>query len=76
VVGAASVQQARVCFERMEGFLAHEALEGMVTPAIWNSASRARGEAPVAGDPFGRFAYPRAEQHLVLGRPAKAGLSA
>jgi phage terminase large subunit-like protein len=31
VIGAAPVQQARVCFERMEGFLAHEALEGMVT---------------------------------------------
>jgi phage terminase large subunit-like protein len=31
VIGAASVQQARICFERMESFLAHEALEGMVT---------------------------------------------
>lgn len=31
VVGASSVQQARVAFERMEGFLAHEALQGMVT---------------------------------------------
>jgi phage terminase large subunit-like protein len=31
VIGAASRDQARVCFERMEGFLQHEALEGMVT---------------------------------------------
>jgi phage terminase large subunit-like protein len=31
VVGASSRDQARVAFERMESFLAHEALEGMVT---------------------------------------------
>jgi phage terminase large subunit-like protein len=31
VVGAASVQQARVCFERIEGFLAHPELEDEVT---------------------------------------------
>src|SRR5918995_2543537 len=30
VVGAASVQQARICFERMEGFLAHPELEDEV----------------------------------------------
>lgn len=31
VIGAASVQQGRICFERMEGFLAHPELEGKVT---------------------------------------------
>jgi phage terminase large subunit-like protein len=31
VIGAASVQQARICFERMEGFIAHPELEGRVT---------------------------------------------
>lgn len=31
VVGAASVQQARICFERMEAFLAHPELDGKVT---------------------------------------------
>jgi phage terminase large subunit-like protein len=31
VIGAASRDQARIAFERAEGFLAHSALEGMVT---------------------------------------------
>lgn len=31
VIGAASVQQGRICFERMESFLYHPKLEGMVT---------------------------------------------
>jgi phage terminase large subunit-like protein len=31
VVGAASVQQARICFERMEGFITDPVLEDMVT---------------------------------------------
>jgi phage terminase large subunit-like protein len=31
VIGASSRDQARIAFERMEGFLEHEALEGMVT---------------------------------------------
>jgi phage terminase large subunit-like protein len=42
VIGAASVQQARVCFERMEGFLSHPALEGRVT--LRHLELRFRGE--------------------------------
>jgi phage terminase large subunit-like protein len=42
VIGAASVQQARVCFERMEGFLSHPALEARVT--LRHLELRFRGE--------------------------------
>ena len=31
VIGASSRDQARIAFERMESFLPHEALEGLVT---------------------------------------------
>ena len=49
VIGAASVQQARICFERMEGFISFPDLEDLVASVIWNCASKVRRESAGCG---------------------------
>jgi hypothetical protein len=61
VIGAASVQHARVCFERIEGFRANPELDGMVTLRhLELRYDGGDGRRRLRGRPQRRTAHPRA----------------
>ena len=66
-IGAASVAQARICFERMKGFAQHPALADLLVVRHLELRHE-DGGGLLARRPLGRAARPRALLHAVRGR--------
>jgi phage terminase large subunit-like protein len=52
-IGAASAQQAKICFDRMKGFAAHENLRGLITSRTLEL--RADSLATISDDPMAQY---------------------